>query len=484
MPYLLGCDIGTTNLKITAFDSESGAILATSSEGYAMQHPHPGWSEQNPEEIYGALLRCAQSVLAETHRYGRLLGISFSSAMHGVLALDEQGGALSQLIIWADNRSAVVADALRKTSEGQEMYRRTGTPIHAMSPLCKLIWLREEQPDLFALTHKFIGIKEYLVFRLTGAYVVDYSIASATGLFNIVEQQWDSWTLQRIGLSEQKLSKAVSPYYQVELSVGNDLGVPAGTPLIMGASDGCLANLGSGSIASNSMTVTIGTSAATRVSATEPYIDPKMRTFCYLLDEYTYVVGGASNNGAVIFDWLKEQFFPDSSYEAIFKEAEKVSPGSDGLLLFPYLLGERSPLWSSTVRGGFSGLDIQHTRAHFVRAVMEGILLNLFEVGDILVEKNGVKTIYANGGFAHSSLWVQMLADVFGVNVMLNDTVETGTVGAVMMAMKSLGLKRDYSEMDRLTPVSVLFQYDPQAHEAYQKSFARFKKESEAFAGF
>ncbi|CAG5003706.1 Xylulose kinase [Dyadobacter sp. CECT 9275] len=484
MSYIIGCDIGTTNVKTTAFDSETGAILATHSLGYEMDHPRPDWSEQDPDEIFDALCRCVREVSSISYKHGELLGISFSSAMHSVLAIDSSGKKLTNLIIWADNRSSDIADKLRRSAHGLKIYQNNGTPIHAMTPVCKLLWLKKNKPEIYHSTHKFVGIKEYIIYRLTGNFVVDFSIASATGLFNIREKKWDEWTLKHIGLDEHKLSKAVSPYHQEKLENENAFGVPDGTPLIMGASDGCLANLGSGSINASSIAVTIGTSAATRVCAPEPYLDSKMRTFCYILDEETYVIGGASNNGGVIFEWLKNSFFPDAAFEDVFREAEKVKPASDGLLFFPYLLGERAPLWSSTVRGGFSGLDIQHTKSHFARAVMEGILLNLFSVGEILLSKNDVQTIYANGGFANSSLWVQMLADVFGKKVSLNDTVETGTVGAAMMALKALGIRKEFGDMKIFTPVSVLFKPSARANRAYKKAFEKFNSENSAFAAF
>ena len=317
MAYVIGCDIGTTNVKTTAFDCETGAIYATHSEGYPMQHPQSDRSEQDPDEIYTALCKCVHTVHIASKQQGRIVGISFSAAMHSVLALDKNGKKLTNLIIWADNRSAAIADALRSSSEGFKMYQNNGTPIHAMTPACKLLWLKEKEPTIFDSAAKFIGIKEYIIYKLTGSFLVDFSIASATGLFNIVEKKWDAFTLEYIGLPEAKLPKAVSPYHQEILGDGNDFGVPAGTPLVMGASDGCLANLGSGSIDTTSMTVTIGTSAAARVSSPKPYLDDKMRTFCYILDEETYIIGGPSNNGAVVFEWLKNTFFSHEDYEQV-----------------------------------------------------------------------------------------------------------------------------------------------------------------------
>ncbi|MPR35846.1 gluconokinase [Salmonirosea aquatica] len=473
MAYIIGADIGTTNVKAVAF-TRQGEILGDHSEEYPMYHPHPDWSEQDPEEIVRAVEYCIQTVVKKCRPHGEALGLSFSAAMHSLIALDAEGKPLSHSIIWADNRSASVANALRGTAEGKRIYKNNGTPIHAMAPVCKLLWLRENDPKLFKEAARFVGIKEYVVFKLTGKYLIDYSIASATGLFNIRKSTWDDYTLKYLHLTADRLSEPVSPYHTEELAADNALGLPEGTPLIMGASDGCLANLGSGAIVPGTMAVTVGTSGAVRVSAPEAYADPEMRTFCYILDEGTYVIGGASNNGAVIFEWLKDHFFDETDYETLFRQAADVAIGSDGLLCLPYLLGERAPLWNSTVRGGFVGLDIHHTPAHFVRAVMEGILLNLLSIGKVLIEKHEVKAIYANGGFAKSKIWVQMLADIFGITVNLNDTVETGSVGAALMGLKALGHIKDFADAKDFTQISHIFKPNAAHHQAYEKRYEEF----------
>ncbi|MCF0073404.1 gluconokinase [Dyadobacter sp. CY261] len=476
MPYIIGCDIGTTNVKSVAFDTVSGTILASHSESYEMQHPQADWSEQDPEEIFQAACKALKKVVTLCEDNGDPVGISFSAAMHGVLALDKDGKQLTKLIIWADNRSADVATKLRASQVGRKIYNNNGTPIHAMTPVCKLLWMKKSEPEIYRKASKFVGVKEYIVYRLTGKFLVDYSIASATGMFNIRELQWDPYTLKKLGLKAEKLPTAVSPYHIVKLPKGNEARLSEGIPLIMGASDGCLANLGSGAITTGSMAVTIGTSAAVRICSDKPFSDPLMQTFCYVLDEKTYILGGPSNNGAVIFEWLMNTFFPKEEYDAVFKQAEGIKPGSEGLLFYPYLLGERAPLWSSSVRGGFSGLDITHTRAHFARAVMEGILLNLYSIGKILMEMQEIDTIFANGGFAKSTTWVQMLSDVFGKTVKLNETVETGAVGAAMMGMKALGLVKSFSELTAFTQVGKEFDPEKNIHEKYDALAEKFSK--------
>ena len=475
MAYLIGADLGTTNFKAVAFNLE-GEILAEHSEEYPMQHPQPGWSEQDPEEIMRAVEYSIQSVVKQCRSEGEALGLCFSAAMHSVIALDDDGKPLTNSIIWADNRSAELADALRETREGRKMYQTNGTPIHAMTPLCKLLWLRENEPKLFKKTARFVGIKEYIFFKLTGKYLIDYSIASATGLFNIEKFAWDEYTLKYLDLTAERFSEPVSPYHIVNLPGDNALGLPESTPLVLGASDGCLANLGSGAVVSGTMAVTIGTSGAVRVTSPKPFADEGMRTFCYILDKKNYVIGGASNNGAVVFEWLKDHFFDEVSYEDLFKEAASIPLGSDGLLCLPYLLGERAPLWNSAVRGGFVGLDIHHTPMHLVRAVMEGTLLNLFSIGKVLLENQKVKAIYANGGFAKSKTWVQMLADIFGITVKLNDTVETGSVGAALMGLKALGHIEEYTDAKNFTQIGHIFKPNAANHKAYKKLYENFEE--------
>jgi gluconokinase len=478
MPYIIGCDIGTTNVKSVAFDSVSGKIITVHSESYEMTHPKPDWSEQNPEEIFRAACKTLQVVTKASEGNGELLGISFSAAMHGVLAIDENGKHLTGLIIWADNRSSEIAFKLKSSRIGRKIYENNGTPIHAMTPVCKLLWLKENEPEIYKNAYRFVGIKEYVIYRLTGKFLVDYSIASATGMFNIRELKWDEYTLKKLRLKTLKLSDAVSPYHIEKLSANNLAELPEGTSLIMGASDGCLANLGSGAIRTGSMAVTIGTSAAVRICSDKPYTDSLMQTFCYILDENTYIVGGPSNNGAVIFEWLMNTFFPNEEFDTVFEQASKIKAGSDGLLFYPYLLGERAPLWSSEVRGGFTGLDIQHTKPHFARAVMEGILLNLKTIGKVLMEMQDIDTIYANGGFARSPIWVQMLADIFGKKVVLNETVETGAAGAAMMGLKAVGVYKSYTEMTAFTLVGQEFNSTNSAYKSYKVLSEKFIKGS------
>ena len=475
-PYYIGIDIGTTSTKAVAF-AVGGQALAQHTVGYAMQHPQPDWSEQSPAEILDAVVSCLRSVRQQMAVEPAAL--SFSAAMHSLVPLDTEGQPLSNCIIWADNRSVAYAEALRASPLGWQIYERTGTPVHAMSPLCKLMWLRDHTPALFEQAHKFVGIKEYILAQFFGEYVTDYSLASATGLFDLHTLQWNAQALHTAGITAERLSQPVPPTHSLRglrAAFVAQTGLAPTTPFFVGGSDGCLANLGTGATAAGTMAVTVGTSGAVRVCVPKPYADATMRTFCYLLTEGRYVIGGGTNSGAVMLQWLRDSVLHRSdAHEQLFAEAAQVEVSAKNPIFLPYLLGERAPLWNAHARGVFFGLDITHGQAHLIRAVMEGVAMSLFSVGSILLAQQPVHTIYASGGFARSPLWLQIVADVFGTQVVVAESVESSALGAVMLAWQAQYPTHTLEASQWVRTSSV---YQPQAshHAVYQEVFKKFQR--------
>ena len=480
MDYLLSIDIGTTSTKGVAFAID-GTELFKHTLTYPLHYPKPGFAEQDPDQICQAALDCLHLVHENCKNSGTLLGVSFSAAMHSLLCVNEDGLLLTPLLTWADNRSAPQAQALRNTPTGMEIYHRTGTPVHAMSPLCKLLWLARHEPEVFKDTHKYIGIKEYLWFALFGKYECDVSVASATGLFDFHTFQWSELALQTAGISQAQLPELVSVYHTRPISQhwAGKLGIPAGTPFVVGGSDGVLANLGAGALDETCLSVTIGTSGAVRITTRKPLTDRQMRTFCYVLDKGHFVVGGGMNNGGIIAEWMQKQLFPQRLTQTpadLMQLAQHVPVGSDGLVFLPYLLGERSPLYDASAKGMFFGITMAHSQAHFVRAVLEGILLAVFSIGKVLFEDfTKVEKIYAGGGFAHSAFWVKMLADVFGKPVWLAPSAENSALGAALIARKALGLT-DALENFSFPPPDSIFEPDLEKHRVYQQRFEKFTR--------
>lgn len=462
--YYLGVDIGTTSTKTVLF-KDKGTVISMHHVEYPLYSPTPAVAEQDPDEIFRAVLETIKvSITKGEIDPTRIKLVSFSSAMHSVIAMSNQDKPLTRCITWADSRATSWSDTIKNELNGLAIYRRTGTPVHPMSPLCKITWLRHDEPELFNQTSKFIGIKEYVFFKLFGKYVVDYSIASATGMFNLEQLAWDTEALKVAGITGDKLSEPVpTTYYLTGLKeeFAAELGLTAETPFVVGASDGVLSNLGVNAIDPGVVAVTIGTSGAIRTVTDRPVTDPKGRIFCYALTEKHWVVGGPVNNGGMTFRWVRDQLASSEvetakrlgidPYEVLTKIASKVNPGADGLIFHPYLAGERAPLWNAHARGSFFGLGLHHKKEHMIRAVLEGVILNLYSVLLALQEVIGVPTkIQATGGFARSELWRQMMADIFNQEVVVPESFESSCLGAIVLGMYALGEIEDFSIMSEL----------------------------------
>ena len=403
--------------------------------------------------------------------------------MHSLIAVDENCQALAPMVTWADNRSAEIAVRLRSTQEGQSIYKATGTPLHAMSPLCKIIWIRENNPELFRRTYKFVSIKEYIWYKLFKEFTIDYSMASCTGLFDIVKLNWYDDALVLAGITTELLSQPVAPNYDQKYSYNDD--GPAlsflklGTPFFIGASDGCLANLGSMANKPGIAAITIGTSGAVRVASSKPLPNPEAMTFSYILDNNTFICGGPINNGGVAMQWwLKNITTPTPSeddYERLFNQIAEVPAGSNGLLFLPYLTGERAPIWDSESCGTFFGIKLQHTQANFSRAVLEGICYALKDVLEA-VQQNAepITQINISGGFTKSKVWVQTLADITDKNMVIIQAEDASAVGAAFVALKNMEWIDEYPD----TPLSNMKVFKPSTHNAeiYKKNFSIYKK--------
>lgn len=450
--YSIGIDIGTTSTSAIIF-TDNGENIEQAAVTYPLLTPEPKTAEQDPDEIVAAVILATKTVIEKAQlKKHQIKFLSFSAVMHSLLALDKNGNPLTALITWADQRSEMQARKLKETN-GHSIYKKTGTPIHSMSPLAKLIWLREEKPEIFDAAAYFIGIKEYVFYKLFGEYVVDYSVASATGIFNIHDLDWDEEALETTQITKKQLPRVVATteiFQGMNKGIADELKIDPSTPVVIGANDGCLANLGVNAIEPGVIAMTIGTSGAIRTVTDKPVIDPEGRSFCYALTENHWVVGGPVNNGGVIFDWLKTELAREETKEALQnkqnpydKMTEKItaiSPGAEGLLFYPYLTGERAPLWNANAKGSFYGLALRHKKEHMMRAVLEGINLNMYLVYQTLENMLGLPDkIHASGGFAQSQAWRQMAADIFNTEIHVSQTIEGSALGAVILGRYALG---------------------------------------------
>jgi len=479
MEYILGIDIGTGSTKAVAVGMDHIAF-DSSQYFYPTATAKPQYSEQDPELIWKAFQDSIKEVVGKVGVSP--LAISLSTAMHSLIAVDQHCNALAPMMTWADSRSTAIAEKLLASPQGIELYKETGTPVHSMSPLCKIMWIRENEPEFFSTVHKFISIKEYIWYRLFKAFEVDHSIASCSGLMDVERLVWSSLALTTAGITNAELSKLVSTTYtRADFDPAASLAfLKAGTPFVMGASDGCLANLGTGAITPGIAALTIGTSGALRMASHEALYNEKAMTFFYRLDEEIFINGGPVNNGGVALKWhlrnlfQKEQLSPED-YTSALAKMETVSPGAEGLIFLPYLQGERAPIWDSKSCGNFFGMRLTHQPEHFTRAVIEGIC---FALNDVLqsLEAAGrqISQLNVSGGFVSSAAWLQIMADITGKRLVLATTEDASAVGAAYLAVKATGRSEVYP-----SPVqneSTVVEPNAVNHLLYRKYFMLYQK--------
>ncbi len=442
-PVVIGVDVGTTALKLVAFGLESGErVLAT--REYPLEQPRPGEQVQDPErirrELVSALAQCVAAVGA-----GRVLGLGLCTAMHGLIGLDTDGTPLTPLLTWADGRATPQSARLRASGRSVDAYRISGVPNHPMTPLAKLIWFGEEEPALAAEVRHWVSLKDFVVLALTGSLATELSSASGTGLLDLGTLGWSPELARLAGVGTDQLPVILATTAQLPLGadVAAATGLPAGLPVVMGAADGPLGNLGGGAMERGTVGLSIGTSGAVRMHVPEPVLDPDGRLFSYALTADSWVTGAAISNGGSVVRWAAGLVGDPSSSEPdvdLLALAAGVPAGSDGLVMLPYLLPERAPLWDPTLPGAFLGLRRAHTRAHVARAAVEGVALQLALITRRLAAVRPVEVVRATGGVFRSPLWRQVVADALDLPVEIGDDAAGTALGAAALALVGLGL--------------------------------------------
>ena len=492
MDIIVTIDIGTTAVRIIAYDFE-GNSKGYKKGSYPTFHSQPDSSEQDPEQVFITVLFMLKSLLNELYvdNKNRVVAIVFSSSMHSVLPIDKTGTPLGNAMIWADNRSKKVADEIKESDLGIKIYEATGTPIHAMSPLSKITWIQRQQPERFAKAYKFISIKEYVIYQFTNEYLIDYSLASATGLFNIRKKCWEQVAMDIAGINPNYLSEPTTIYHdsgKIIPEVAKSLRLSPDTKIILGSTDGCMATIGSGVLGDGQATLSLTSSGAVRVLGTEQIQDKKQRLFNYILDETHIVSGGPTNNGGVVLDWYARQFgsfksgieFDEAMFN-IFNEALHVSPGANGLIFLPYLLGERAPIWDSNARGSYFGINIKHETKHFARATIEGIIFELMSISKVLENYRSIKELSLTGTIETLPLWSEMITDIFGLKVRIHRGVKNINLGSALVGLTQLGVFKDIeSAANSIKPSEVLVP-NPHNHKVYLKYFKIFSRLTQKF---
>jgi len=486
--WFLGLDLGTGSCKCVIVDA-TARVLGFGRSDYAANATAEIWKEHRPEALIQGMIRAVRMTLgrADVSPQG-CRGMSIGSALHSLIAIDRSGKPLTGVMTWIDARAVNQASMVRTTADADRIYRQTGCPVHSLYPLYKLIWLREQQPDVFKKAARFISAKEYVLERLTGQWLVDYNIAAGSGILNVHELKWDADARQLAGIKTDRLSALHSPgtvLPGLNPQLASQMGIPADTPLVLGSSDAVNSSLGAGAVLSGCATCMVGTSGAFRIIAPEALLDPSGRSWCYAIDAKHWLVGGAINNFGIVLSWFRDVLNktissdPEQAYlsfDDLIELAGEIEPGADGLICLPFLAGERSPNWNMNTRGVFFGLTLNHNMKHMARALLEGVAFRLRSVAEVLDEMGcKISEIRASGGWTHSDLWPQIIASGLDFKLSIPKWGETSSLGAALWAMLGAGVINNIEEINHLIPVERAFKPVMADAEKYRELFSIYE---------
>jgi xylulokinase len=489
--YVLAHDLGTTGNKATLYDPD-GQLVASAFHGYPTEYAHTRWAEQSPEDWWDAVCNSTHQLLAEAGASGKEVAcVTFSGQMMGCVPLDRHARPLRSAIIWADQRALDEVERFEEAISFETVYRITGHRLSPSYSLAKILWLRSHQPEIFDATSTFTHAKDAMVARMTGAFVTDPSDASGMNLYDLQTGTWSDRILKAAHLDAGQLPE-IRPSHtivgEVRTDVAGDVGVPAGTPVVIGGGDGACAAAGAGVVAEGMAYNYVGSSSWIALATPQPIWDPDFRTFTFahLVPDMLMPTGTMQAAGAS-YQWTRDQLCPFemksaaqleiSPYEIMDLQAGDSPPGANGLLYLPYLMGERSPHWNPRARGAFVGLTIRHTRADMLRAVLEGVTMNLRIILDAFrAQGAAIEAMRVIGGGARTRFWNQIMADLYGVPVQRLALLEEATsMGAALAGGVAVGLYPDFEMALQMNPVVEEIEPNADAQCVYEALYPIFR---------
>jgi xylulokinase len=493
--YILAHDLGTSGNKATLYGFD-GTLKQSAVESYATYYPCPNCVEQNPEDWWGAVCKSTRELIEQSGIAPKdVAAVSFSGQMMGCLPVGSNGRPLRNSIIWADMRAVEQERFIRQVLGMESVYRITGHRVGASYTSAKLLWLKDNEPELYCKTDKVLQAKDYIVFRLTGQLVTDYSDASGTGLFDIEKKQWSDDIIREVGLAQAKLPQAhpsTDIVGKVTKQAAVETGLLEGTPVVIGGGDGCCATVGAGAVEEGKTYNAIGSSAWIASATKIPIHDSEMRIFNFVhLDPSLYSPCGTMQTAGYSLSWLKNTLCLQeameaeqkgiSAYRIIDEKVAQSPPGANDLLFLPYLLGERSPRWNPEAQGAFIGLTMTTTKEDMLRSVLEGVGYNLRAILDVFAASATVGDVTVIGGGAQSTVWLQILADIWQKPLLLPRFMEEATsMGAAICAGVGIGAFQDFKVISKFNPIMGEIKPRNSYHEVYDKLYNAFNKAYDA----
>ncbi len=493
--YLLAHDLGTSGNKAALFTTE-GKLVSSFTAPYDTHYFNKNWSEQDPREWWRAVCDSTRSLMRGVDPRD-IAAICFSGQMMGCLCVDRAGTPLRPAIIYSDQRGVKECDEILRRIDAREFYRITGHRASASYSAAKLMWVKNSEPELYARTFKMLHAKDYLNFRLTGVMATEYSDASGTNLLDLKGRTWSGKLLDVTGIDGEKLpalKASTDVVGELTREAAAETGLRAGIPVVAGGGDGLCAAVGVGSVKPGITYNYLGSSSWIATTTVEPIYDDQMRTFvwAHAVPGYVHPCGTMQTAGSA-YAWLKNEICTQetvsaaqtgaSPYELINAEIAASPPGANGLVFLPYLLGERTPRWNPEAKGALIGLTLAHTRADVLRAVMEGITLNLSIILDIFRARGPISEITVIGGGAKGAVWRKIMADVYQAEILKPDYLEEATsMGAAIIGGVGCGVFRDFDVAERFIRITDRIRPDPGTAGAYAEAKALLNESYDSLA--
>lgn len=478
----LGIDVGTGGSRAVLIDEEGRIISSETVEHIPFNSPNIGWAEQEPRDWWQASARSVRAVLEKENVRAEEIGaVSFSGQMHGSVLLDESDEVLRPALIWCDQRTESQCRAINEKIGAEKLIELVCNPAITGFTLPKLLWVRENEPEIWEQVKTVLLPKDYVRLRLTGDKASDVADSSGTLLFDVQKRAWSQEMLDALEIDSRILPRvyeSIEPTGTVSKSGAQATGLIEGTLVIAGAGDNAAGAVGMGVVSPGTVSATIGTSGVVFAVTEQPVLDPKGRihTLCHAVPGRWHNTGVTQGAGLSL-RWFRDNFTDGKSYDELADEAAKITSGSDGAIWLPYLMGERTPHLDPKARAAFIGLTASHTTGHLVRAVLEGVAFSLRDSFEIFKALGApLETVRLGGGGARSKLWRQIQADVYGHDVETIRADEGAAFGAALLAGVGAGAWNSVEEACRKTiRVAERIKPDRESVEILNRNYAAYK---------
>lgn len=485
---LLGIDIGTSACKIAVFE-KNGTVIAAGSGDYPVYYPQPGWAEQNPDEWWTAVCETIKTLLEKNHIDAReIAGVGIDGQSWSAIPIDQEGNVLANTPIWMDTRAQDICDRINREIGEENIFALTGNSLQPSYTTAKILWYKENLPQMYEKIDKILQSNAFIAYRLTGTLSHDMSQGYGVHCFDMKNGCWNDEMCEKMGIPRSFLPELV-PCHQVVGTVtakaAEKTGLAEGTPVVAGGLDAACGTLGAGVIHVGETQEQGGQAGGMSICIEEYAADPRLILGAHVVPGQWLLQGGTVGGGGVM-RWFEKEFagyereiadrVGKSSLDQLNEIAQETPPGSDGVVFLPYMAGERSPIWDPNAKGVYYGLDFNKTKGHMVRAAMEGVAFSLKHNLDI-AEDTGAKVeeLRAMGGSANSLLWTQIKSDITGKPIVVPSSDTATTLGAVILAGVGVGVYKDFEEaVHRTVKLTRRHEPDMEKHRLYQKNYETY----------